>query len=161
LERRQHRARVVAICLVVVTALSACSGLPDVAALKRMPEAALRAPSSTDLFHSEAEASSTVEGSSPAFVTEVVGTSLTPSEAMESLRGSLRGEGWQVDAVDSSGIATTAEGQAEAWRKGDTVVRISVLRKNDPRNPALDQAGRFTTIYQLTLLAKRPVTLSS
>jgi len=41
------------------------------------------------------------------------------------------------------------------------VVRLSVLRKNDPRNPALDQAGRFATIYQVTLLAKRPVKLSS
>jgi len=159
--RREDGRRLFVIGVILAAALSACSGLPGVAELKRMPEASLRAPSSTDLFHSEAEAASTVEGSTPAFVTEVVGTTLTPNEVMASLRGSLQSSAWQVDPVDSSGIATTAEDQAEAWRKDDTLVRISVLRKNDPRNPAVDQAGRYTTIYQVTVLAKKPVKLST
>lgn len=161
MEGRHHGRRPLTLLIIVAAALGACSGLPDVAALKRMTEASLRVPGSVDLFHSEAEAATSVEGSTPAFVTAIAGTNLAPTEAMDFLRRSLEESGWQVDPVDSTGIRTTAEDLAEAWRKGDTVVRLSVLRKDDPRNPVGPDAGRYTTIYQISLFAKKPVHLSS
>ena len=125
-----------------------------------MPEASLHAPSSTSLFHTESDAWTTIEGSSPAFSTTIFGSPNSADDILSGLRTELMGAGWTEDTFDSSGIPTTAEERAEVWRKGDALVRLSVLRKGDPRNPAHDKASAYATHYQVTLLAKPPAKIS-
>jgi hypothetical protein len=114
-----------------------------------------------DLYHAESEARSSVEGTTPAFSTDVVGTTGSSDAVLRSLRESLKAAGYQVDPIDSTGIPSTAEETAEAWRKGDVVARISILVKDDPRNPGHERASEFATIYQMSLFAKKPVSAPS
>ena len=161
MEGRHAGARFLAAFLVGAV-LSGCSGLLSVSGIKALPEASLRAPSSTDLFHAESEARSTIEGATPAFIHhQVVGSTESSDGVLTSLRTALRAAGYKIDPIDSVGIATTAEETAEAWRKDDVVARISIHIKDDPRNPGHDRADEFATIYQLSLFAKKPVALRS
>jgi hypothetical protein len=60
------------------------------------------------------------------------------------------------DQRDPALVRTTVETDVAVWLKGALIVRVSILRKDDPRVPGSERAAEFQTFYQVTLLPASP-----
>ena len=113
-------------------------------------------PGSVDLHHAESEAIGSIEGPSPPFVTDVVGVDADPAEVMAFYGDELPKASWAPDVRDPARVPTTVETDIAVWLKGDVIIRVSILRKDDPRVPGSERAAEFQTFYQVTILPASP-----
>lgn len=146
---RRHSRVIGAIAAIVV--LSSCS--PNaLQALHEADEAKLSAPDSVQIQTFDHDRSTGLEGTQSAYVERVLGTSQSPDAVVAFFSSALLSRGWRSATGESFRVRASGEIAADAWRKGNMVLRLGVLRVDDAANGGVATSG-YSTVYRVTLLA--------
>ena len=135
-----------AIVLIALIACASCS--PTRASLQSEEAAKLQMPDSTELASGGHDEEQTPEGGLPAIAWREYGVDASWDEVFAYFGAELTAQGWEVGG-GSSGIRSTSEYDAEAWHKGDRILRLGHLR--DSPKP---DAGSFMTWYRVSLIGQ-------
>lgn len=119
--------------------------------LQKIPEEHLYYPGSAVIGSIGNDYMSGIWGSNPATSGHRLGVDASQAEVLAFYDRELAARGWQQS---TNVIYGTAELEVRGWVKGGVLVRLAILRKNDPRYPAAVNA--YQTPYEIVLIAKSP-----
>ncbi|MGN6809765.1 MAG: hypothetical protein ACTHMP_02735 [Thermomicrobiales bacterium] len=88
----------------------------------------------------------------PAFSGYALGVNAPEDAVLAFYEQQLPALGWTPSNGDN--ITGTAERRTLAWRKGNLVFSVAILRKNDPRNSPVGDS--FDTPYTIRITADPP-----
>jgi hypothetical protein len=121
---------------------------PRLDALRALPEATLAYPGSEEVAAGGSDGGMTIDGPQGAFSWRWLGADASDEEIERFYAEELGARGW-TEGGPGSGIRSTGELRARAWRKGDVVFRLAFPDPEQRADP--EPFSRYQTIYDARL----------